>query len=83
MGGIYVLMGRQVEASGREMVEWLLLLHNFIQLTLKTGSAQVQILLAACGRFAMVSVSDNALDWKLLLLLSIYLFKVDQLHIYI
>ena len=40
------------------------LLHNFIQLSLNSGSAQVQILLAACRRFAMVRISDNGLGWK-------------------
>ena len=33
--------------------------HNFIQRRLKSGSAQVQILLAACRRFVMVRISDN------------------------
>ena len=28
------------------------------------GSAQVQILLAACWRFEMVKISDNGPDWK-------------------
>ena len=41
-------------------VVWgLSLLHNFIQQSLFLGSAQVQILLALCRRFAMVRVSDN------------------------
>ena len=29
-----------------------------------SGSVQVQILLATCQRFAMVSISDNGPDWK-------------------
>ena len=33
--------------------------HNIIQLSLSSGSAQVQILLAACQIFAMVRISDN------------------------
>ena len=33
---------------------WLSLLHNFIQLSLNLGFAQVRLLLAACRRFAMV-----------------------------
>ena len=33
--------------------------HNFIQQSLNTYSAQVQVLLAACRRFAMVSISGN------------------------
>ena len=41
------------------VVWWLSLLHNFIQLSLNSGSAQVQTLLAACRRFAMVRISDN------------------------
>ena len=40
------------------------LLHNFIQQSLNSGSAQVQILLVACRRFEMVRISDNGLDWK-------------------
>ena len=40
------------------------LLRNFIQLSLKSGSVQAQILFAACWRFAMVSISDNGLRWK-------------------
>ena len=46
------------------VVQWLLLLHNFIQLSLNSGSAQVQTLLAACRRFAMVRISDNGPGWK-------------------
>ena len=46
------------------VVYWLSLLHNFIQLSLNSGSAQVQILLAACRRFAMVRISDNGPGWK-------------------
>ena len=44
--------------------QWLLLLHNFIQLSLNSGSAQVQTLLAACRKFEMVRISDNGPDWK-------------------
>ena len=43
---------------------WLSLLHNFIQLSLNLGSAQVQILLAACRRFAMVMIADKGPGWK-------------------
>ena len=47
------------------VVEWLSLLHNVIQLnSLNSGSAQVQILLAACRRLAMVTMSDNGPGWK-------------------
>ena len=45
------------------VVQWLSLLHNFIQQNLNSGSAQVQILLATCRRFAMVRISDNGPDW--------------------
>ena len=41
------------------VVWWLSLLHNFIQLSLNSGSAQAQTLLAACRRFAMMRISDN------------------------
>ena len=44
--------------------EWLSLLHNFIQLSLNSDSAQVQTLLTACWRFAMVRISDNGPCWK-------------------
>ena len=43
---------------------WLSLLHNLIQLSLNSGSVQVQSLLAACWRFAMVRISDNGPGWK-------------------
>ena len=45
------------------MVWWLSLLQNFIQQSLNSGSAQVQILVTACQRSAMVRISDNYLDW--------------------
>ena len=41
-----------------------ILLHNFIQLSLDSGSAQVQTLFAVCRRFAMVRISDNDPGWK-------------------
>ena len=41
------------------VVHWLQLLHNFIQLSLSAGSAQIKILLVACWRFSMVRISDN------------------------
>ena len=43
---------------------WLSLLHNFIQQSPNSGSAQVQILLEMCRRFAMVRFSHNGLGWK-------------------
>ena len=46
------------------VVYCLSLMHSFIQLTLNSGSAQVQTLLAACRRFAMVKISDNGPGWK-------------------
>ena len=55
------------------MVQWLSLLHNFIQKSLNSGSAQVQILLAECRRYVMVRISDcgslveirlNAFHWS-------------------
>ena len=46
------------------VVQLLSLLHNFIQLNLNSGSGQVQILLAARRRFAMVRISDNGPGWK-------------------
>ena len=36
-----------------------IILHNFIQPSLNSGSALVQILLTACQRLAMVRISDN------------------------
>ena len=45
------------------VVQWLSLLHNFIQQSLNSGSAQAQILLAACRRFAMVRISDSGPGW--------------------
>ena len=46
------------------VVQWLSLLYNFIQISLNSGSARVQTLLAACRRFAMVRISDSGLGWK-------------------
>ena len=40
------------------------LLRNFIQLSLNSGSVQLQSLLTACRRFAMVRISDNGPGWK-------------------
>ena len=40
-------------------VLWLSLLRNFIHQRLNSGSAQVQVLYAACQRFAMVRISGN------------------------
>ena len=40
------------------------LLHNFIQLSLNSGSTQVQTLFVACRRFAMVRISDKGPGWK-------------------
>ena len=51
--------------SGRAVVvQWLSLLHNLIQRSLNSGSAQVQILLAVCRIFAMVRISDYGPGWK-------------------
>ena len=47
------------------MVQWLLLIHNFIQQSLNSVSVEVQILLAAGQRFAMVRISDCGLARKL------------------
>ena len=46
------------------VLQWLSLLHSFIQLSLNSGSAQVQTLLVACRRFAMVRIPGNGLGWK-------------------
>ena len=41
-----------------------ILLHNFIQISLNSGPVKVQILLTACWRFAMVRISDNGTGCK-------------------
>ena len=46
------------------VVLWLSLLHNFIQQSLNSGSAQLQALLALCRRFMMVRISDSGPGWK-------------------
>ena len=43
-----------------ELVLQLSLRHNFIQQTLNSGFAQIQILLAACQRLAMMRMSDRS-----------------------
>ena len=55
---------KKAEADDGAVVRWLSLLHNFIQLILNSGSAQVQILLTVCRRFAIVRISDNDPRWK-------------------
>ena len=49
---------------GGAVVQWLSLLHNFVQLSLNSGPAQPQTLLAKCWRFAMVRISDSCAGWK-------------------
>ena len=44
---------------GGPVVYLLSILHNFIQQSLNLDSEQVEILLAACRRFAMMRISDN------------------------
>ena len=46
------------------VVQWLSLLHNFIQLSLNSVSAHVQILVVACRRFTMLRISDKGPGWK-------------------
>ena len=46
------------------VVQWLSLLHNFIQLSMNSGSVQIQTLLAACRSFTIVRISDNGPSWK-------------------
>ena len=53
-----------VRAHNPAVVQWLSLLHNFIQQNLNSGSAQIQILLAACRRFEIVRISDSGTGWK-------------------
>ena len=40
------------------------ILHNVIQLSLNSGSAQVQALFAACWRLAMVRITDCGPGWN-------------------
>ena len=46
------------------MVQWLSLLHNFIQQSLTSGSVEVQILVTVCQRFVMLRISDIDPSWK-------------------
>ena len=57
-------MARKNSAVKENFEDLVKLLHNFIHLSLNSGSAQVQTLLAACWRFAMVRISDNGPGWK-------------------
>ena len=43
------------------VVYWLSLPHNFIQQSLNSGSAQIQVLLVACRKFVLVRISYNDL----------------------
>ena len=59
------LASRKVRLASRgAVVQWLSLLHRFNQRNLNSSSAQVQTLLVACRRFAMVRISDNGPGWK-------------------
>ena len=49
---------------GSGVVKWLSVLYNFIQQSLISGFAQIQNLLAACWRFAIVRIFDNGPGWK-------------------
>ena len=54
-------------------------LHKFIQQSLNSGLAHVQIMPMACQRFAMVRISDNGPGWKKSLIINQTLFKsLDQ-----
>ena len=46
------------------VVYWLSLMYNFIQQSLKSGSVEVKIWLAAYQSFAVMRISDNVPDWK-------------------
>ena len=71
---IYILVDKEKERPSPLIKEeryplfgsspWLSPQHNFIQQSLDSDSAQVQILFAACRRFAMVRISDNGPGWK-------------------
>ena len=52
------------QKSGIIIMVFITLLHDFIQQSLNSGSAQVQILLGASQRIAMMRISDNGLSWK-------------------
>ena len=57
-------MARKNWAVKENFEDLVKLLHNFIHLSLNPGSAQVQTLLAACWRFAMVRIYGNGPGWK-------------------
>ena len=55
------------EPKKRVVVWWcknVSLPHNFLQQNMNSGSAKVQIFLAAWGKFVMVKISDNGPDKK-------------------
>ena len=54
---------RSDKAASSAADDLLSLPHNFFQQNLNSGSLQVQILLIACQRSAMVRISDSP-DWK-------------------
>ena len=44
--------------QGLHVAQWLSLLHYYIQLDMNSGSAQVEIMIAACQRSVIVRISD-------------------------
>ena len=57
-------MARKNSAVKENFEDLVKLLHSFIHLSLNSGSAQVQTLLAACWRFKLVRISNNSPGWK-------------------
>ena len=60
----YFLKPIRMFAVNINWLQWLSLLHNFIQQSMKSGSAQIQILLAMCQRFEMTRICNNGPCWQ-------------------
>ena len=55
---------KEYEVKIQLVAPWCIGYHYFIQQSLNSGSAQVQILFTVCQRCKMVRISDNGPSWK-------------------
>ena len=60
---IFFFRLKQIVFFSHVLMTLLSLLHNFIQVSLNSGSVQAQNLLAVCPRFAMIRISDKSLTY--------------------
>ena len=60
---IFFFQLKQIVFFSRVLMTLLSLLHNFIQLSMNSGSVQAQSLFVVCPRFVMIRISDKSLTY--------------------